>query len=141
MLGAPDEVWVGIDPGTVRCGVASSDPSLTLASPLGVVQTEPHATLGSRIVQLLGPRSPINLVIGLPLDQRGREGDSARLARELGALIGSALGLEPEYIDERFTTRETTLRQREAGRKQKQIAQHVDAHAAAAILQSALDRR
>jgi putative Holliday junction resolvase len=135
-----DEVVVGIDPGKVRCGVAASDPSKTLASPLGAVATEPRRTLTERIVQLLAQRKGTGLVIGLPLDQRGNEGESAAFAREIGELIASALQLEAVYVDERFTTSEVTKRRREVGKKGKQIAGEVDAFAAAAILQSYLDR-
>src|SRR5688500_11376929 len=117
-----DQVWLGIDPGKVRCGVAASDPSLTLASPICAVATEPRATLGERIAAALRDRTAIGLVVGLPLDQRGNEGESATLAREIGELIATAIGLEAVYVDERFTTSETTLRRREAGKKGKQIA-------------------
>lgn len=91
-------------------------------------------------MQLLGPRKAVGLVIGLPLDQRGNEGESAAFAREIGELIARGLQLEAVYVDERFTTSEVTKRRREVGKKGRQIAGEVDAFAAAAILQSYLDR-
>lgn len=136
-----DKVAVGIDPGKVRCGVAASDPSLTLATPLCAVPTEPRAMLAARIATALGHREPTTLVVGLPLDQRGNEGEAAQFAREIGELVGKALGLTPEYVDERFTTSELTQRRRETGRKGKDIAGEIDAFAAAAILQAFLDRQ
>jgi putative holliday junction resolvase len=135
-----DKVVIGIDPGKVRCGVATSDPSLTLASPLGAAPTAPRETLATRITQLLGQRTAIGLVVGLPLDQRGNEGEAAQFARGIGELLARRLGLEAMYVDERFTTREVTQRRREVGRKGRQIAGEVDAFAAAAILQDYLDR-
>ena len=139
-FGIPDEVVLGIDPGKARCGVAASDPSKTLASPLGVIATEPRRTLAERIAELLGARKPVRLVVGLPLDQHGNEGEAAQFAREIGELLARELALEPVYVDERFTTREVTQRRREVGRKGKQIAAEIDAFAAAAILQDYLDR-
>jgi putative Holliday junction resolvase len=136
-----DAVAVGIDPGKARCGVAASDPSGTLASPLGAVPTEPRATLVQRVIELLGHRTPTALAVGLPLDQYGNEGDSAEFAREIGAQLAAGLKVEATYVDERFTTSEVTQRRRETGRKGKQIAGEVDAFAAAAILQSYLDAR
>jgi putative Holliday junction resolvase len=135
-----DRVVVGIDPGKVRCGVAASDPSLTLASPLGAVPTHPRGSLADRIRKVLGAREATALVVGLPLDQRGNEGESAQFAREIGDRLACELGVGAVYVDERFTTREVTLRRRETGRTGKQIGGEVDAFAAAAILQSYLDR-
>jgi putative holliday junction resolvase len=135
-----ESVWIGIDPGTARCGVAASDASLTLASPLAVVPTEPRTTLGSRILTALQGRTVAGLVVGLPLDQRGGEGPAALLARELGALVETELGCTAVYVDERFSTRTMATGRTAAGRSGRQQRSEIDAWAAAAILQSHLDR-
>jgi putative Holliday junction resolvase len=136
-----DAVFVGIDPGRARCGVAVADPSATLASPLCAVPTEPQSTLSARISTALGSRSVTALIVGLPLDKHGDEGEAAQFARVIGDRLARELDVEVEYVDERFTTAEVTQRRRESGRKGKQIAAEVDAFAAAAILQGWLDRR
>lgn len=135
--------WIGVDPGSVRCGVAAGDPSDTLASPLCVLETEPRATLVERLARALGHRWAKGLVIGLPLNQRGGEGEAAFKARQIGELLAEGLGLDAVYIDERFSSREAeALRREAAGRSQhgKRQRERVDAFAAAAILQSHLDR-
>lgn len=139
----PDSVpvWLGLDVGSVRCGLAAADAGASLASPLAVVETAPRSTLGSRLRAALGGRAPRGLVIGLPLDARGGEGPAAELARELGDKVAAALGCEAHYVDERFTTAEMHVRRREAGVSGKRRAQDIDAWAAAAILQTFLDQR
>jgi putative Holliday junction resolvase len=120
--------------------VALSDPSATLATPIGVVPAHPEATLGDRIGGLLPLAQVLGLVIGLPLDQRSNEGESAQRVRRLGENVATQLGLTAHFQDERFTTAEVTRRRREAGRSGRQLQGEVDAYAAAAILQSFLDR-
>jgi len=136
-----EPVWFGFDAGTVRCGLARADAGSSLASPLAVVPTEPRSTLASRVQAALGGRAPRGLVVGLPLDARGEEGPAAELARELGELVAAELGCEVHYIDERFTTAAMHVRRREAGISGKRRANDIDAWAAAAILQTFLDRQ
>lgn len=136
-----DPHWLGVDPGSVRCGLALSDPSGTLASPLGVVHTEPRVTLVDRVSAVLAGRQLSAVVVGLPLQLRGKEGPAARLAREIGALLAEGLGCPAVYLDERFTTKEMLARRREAGITGDKARRDLDAWAAATILQSFLDRR
>lgn len=136
--------WIGVDPGSVRCGVAVADPTDTLATPLCVLPTEPRATLAQRLAVALGHRWPKGLVVGLPLNQRGEEGEAAFQARQIGELLAEGLGLDAHYIDERFSTREAVVLRREAvgatGRGKRKL-ERVDLFAATAILQAFLDRR
>jgi putative holliday junction resolvase len=143
LLDKPDLCYIGIDPGTVRCGVAAADPSGILASPLGIVPTEPRATLAERVARILGHRWVKGLVVGLPLNERGAEGQAAFLARQIGELLADGLGVDAVYLDERFTSREAVSWRREARgetRRGKHGREEVDAFAAAAILQGYLDR-
>jgi putative Holliday junction resolvase len=96
------QLVLGLDAGTVRCGVARADASLTLASPLGVVQTNPLAELAGRIAALLEGQSARLLVAGLPLDQNGNEGPSCAMAREVAAAVGQGLACPVEYIHHRL---------------------------------------
>ncbi len=86
--------WIGFDPGLVRCGVAVSDPLGILASPVAVLAVEPRESLAQRVAEALSRYgAPLaaeefaGMVCGLALDQRGREGESARLGRELAELL------------------------------------------------------
>lgn len=145
-----DTCWIGVDPGRVRCGIAAADLTGHLASPLGAVATEPRDTLGTRVAALLGYRKPRGFVVGLPLTERGEEGEAALLAREIGALLASCWPVEITYLDERFSSRaaETSQAQvRAKSAKQFGKAQRIalrqsgdlDALAATEILQSFLD--
>ena len=141
MIPEDQQVWFGLDAGTLRCGLAAADASSILASPLAVVETEPQASLGARIRTAMGPRQPLGLIIGLPLDAHGDEGPAAKKARQIGELVAAELGCEAHYIDERFTTAEMHVRRREAGVSGKKRAKDIDAWAAVAILQSFLEQQ
>jgi putative holliday junction resolvase len=151
-------VYIGIDPGTVRCGVAAADATGVLASPVGSVPTEPRAELPLRIQALLGGRAVGAIVIGLALDERGGEAALAQLSRSIASQLAQAWGVEIISVDERFSSREAQQRwqevhvaasrseKRRAGKvpgrkKQEQLKStgQLDALAATAILQGYLD--
>jgi putative holliday junction resolvase len=147
-----DSCWIGIDPGRVRTGMAAADLSGTLASPLGAVGTEPRDTFNERAGMLLGSRQPRGFVVGLPLTERGQEGEAATLAREIGALLAQRWQVDIVYVDERYSSRaaeQSTAQVRAKTSKQFGKAQRMalkqsgalDALAAVEILQSFLDRR
>jgi putative Holliday junction resolvase len=135
---------LGIDYGERRIGLAVSDPTGTIASPHGVVQRRrgkrpPLARL-AEIARDLGAE---RLVVGLPLDLKGRETDWCAEVREFGEALGRKLELPVDYVDERMTSvqaeravRSVALRKTERERKGR-----VDAAAAALILQVWLDRK
>jgi len=131
---------IGLDYGTVRCGMAIADPSGTLASPFAVIETKPLETLGNRVLETLGGKPALKLIVGLPLELKGNEGEAAKNARMTGELIVSVIGCPVEYIDERFTTAEMHNARKAAGKTGKQRQKDIDAWAAAAILQSYIDR-
>ena len=134
------QLILGLDTGRRRCGLARADGSLTLASPAGVVETEPRPGLAKRIAdQLAGHRITL-IVAGLPLDHHGNEGPACEFARELAGEIAAGLGCELEFVDERFTTVIAERSRRDSGKRGRRIPD-VDAWAAAAILQAWLDRR
>lgn len=133
--------WVGVDTGRARCGLAVADTTATLASPLGVVVTEPQLSLGGRVLESLGERELRGIIVGLPLDLRGGEGESAQFARKLGEDLANKLHCELHFVDERFTTAEMHARRREAGKSGVQRKADIDAWAAVAILQAFLDRQ
>lgn len=135
-----DPQWLGLDPGTVRCGLAVADASATLAFPLAVVPTEPRTTLARRLAAAAGARKLKGLVVGLPLNQHGAEGPAAVWARTLGEALAADLGCAVQFIDERFTTAEVLAKREESGISGKRRREAVDAQAAAAILQAFLDR-
>ena len=135
-------VRLGVDVGSVRVGLASSDPSGLLASPVETVPRDPSAARSdlARIAAVARDLDAVEVVVGLPRHLSGGEGEAAKLARDYAADVARLLDPIPvRLVDERLTTVESHRRLREsgvAGRSQRGV---VDQTAAVLILQSALD--
>jgi putative Holliday junction resolvase len=130
---------IGIDVGERRVGLAASDPTGTIASPLRSVERGPR--LWSELAQALAERQSQAVVVGLPRRLDGSEGPAAGAARRFAAEVGRRLRVEVDFWDERLTTREaerSLIAQgvRRAGRRER-----VDAVAASLMLQAYLDAR
>lgn len=129
---------LGVDYGTRRIGLAISDGIGLTARPLDVVS---RADLG-HVLETLAREYDIELVVvGLPTSLGGDEGDSAQSARRLGTEIGETMGVDVEYVDERFTSRMAESALLEAGMRRRDRKETVDKVAAAIILQTYLDAR
>ena len=131
-------VRVGIDPGDARIGVASSDPSGFLATPVETVRC------GSgdlrRIAAIVAEREAIEVVVGLPRSLSGREGPAAAKVREFAARLARRVAPLPVRLcDERLTTVSAESMLREQGRHGAKRRAVVDQAAAVLILQTALD--
>jgi putative pre-16S rRNA nuclease len=131
-------VRLGIDVGTVRIGVARSDPHGILASPLETVRRGKGDL--ERIAEIAAENEAIEVIVGLPVSLSGREGPAAQAARDFAARIADRFPTGTVRLyDERLTTvtAETGLRERGVkGRARRQV---VDQVAAAVLLQAALD--
>ena len=91
---------LALDYGRARTGVAVSDPTGTIARPVGVVK---GADIG-RIVELIREHDVERVVVGLPLTLRGEVGEQAREAQSFMDELAAASGVEIVPFDERFTT-------------------------------------
>jgi putative Holliday junction resolvase len=91
---------LALDYGRARTGVAVSDPTGTIARPVGVVQGANIA----RIVELIREHKVERVVVGLPLTLRGEHGEQARETQSFIEALASASGVEIVPFDERFTT-------------------------------------
>jgi putative Holliday junction resolvase len=95
---------VALDYGSARTGVAVSDPTGTLARPLGVIERAGTEAGLERLVELIASEGAECVIVGMPLTLRGERGEQAReTERFLDALRG-ALDVPVEEFDERFTT-------------------------------------
>jgi len=95
---------LALDFGAARTGVAVSDPTGTLARPLGVVERAgTDAGLG-RLVELVRSEEAERVVVGLPLTLKGERGDQALATEEFVAVLRMRLDVPVETFDERFTT-------------------------------------
>jgi putative holliday junction resolvase len=134
-------VRLAVDVGSVRIGVARSDPAGILASPLTVVRSGP-ANPGQmdELAALAASVSAIEVIVGLPTSLSGREGAAAAAARSFATELAGRLAPVPvRLVDERFTTTQAHDALRRGGRNSRARRQVVDAAAAAILLQAALD--
>jgi putative Holliday junction resolvase len=130
---------LGVDLGSRRIGIAVSDPSGTLASPLMVQpRGRDHAADHAALLAVAAEEQVARIVVGLPLSLSGGEGPAARAALDEVEALRAASSVPIDVHDERFTTASATRRLREArGRGARRDP--VDAAAAAEMLQSYLD--
>ena len=132
-------VVVAVDVGTVRVGVAASDPHRILASPVETVPAPGHA----RVAALVAEREAVLVVVGLPTSLSGQAASaSADMARAWAeALRPLVAPVEVRLVDERLTTVSAIAALRAAGRSAKRSRAVVDQAAAVALLQGVLDAR
>lgn len=132
---------IGVDVGTVRVGLAGSDETGLLATPLRTVPRQPAARLWQEVGEVVDERMPARIVVGLPRRLDGSEGESAADARAVADQLHRRTGLPVEMWDERFTTVAAERSLIAAGRRRAQRRRTVDAVAASLLLQSWLDSR
>jgi len=94
---------LALDFGAARTGVAVSDPTGTLARPLGVVRRAADTGL-EELVSLIRDEAPGRVVVGLPLTLRGERGEQARETEVFVETLRGRLEIPVELWDERFTT-------------------------------------
>jgi putative Holliday junction resolvase len=138
---------LGVDVGSVRVGLAISDPDRILATPLETVNRRPPVTKGeqarpdlSRIAALVREFQVGQVVVGLPITLAGKEGSAAALAREYADELAKMIDPVPVAMsDERMSTVAATRRLSDRGVRGRRQRAVVDQAAAVEILQSWLD--
>ncbi len=135
-------VRLGVDVGSVRVGLASCDPSGSVASPVETLARD--AGRGSDVVALaehVRQRGAVEVVVGLPLSLSGAEGPAATAARRYGERLSAAVAPVPvRLVDERLTTVSAHQVMTASGRPGRRQREVVDQVAAVILLQAALDR-
>jgi putative Holliday junction resolvase len=121
---------LALDYGSARTGVAVSDPTGTLARPLGIVQRAATTDGLAELERLAREQEVERIVVGLPLTLRGERGEQAAETERFVEALREAVGVPVELYDERFTT---DLAQQTAG------AAPEDALAAAHLLTTYLE--
>ncbi|RVW04324.1 Holliday junction resolvase RuvX [Rhodococcus xishaensis] len=137
---------IGIDVGSVRIGVASSDPNCILATPVETVprskERGPDAPDIRRIVALVEEYEAVEVIVGLPQTLRGERGKAADLASAFARRLQRSIDPIPvRMADERLTTVTASRALRESGIRAKGQRPMIDQAAAVAILQGWLDER
>lgn len=131
-------VRLGLDPGDARIGVARSDVTGFLATPLETVRRGKGDL--ARLRRLVAEHEVIEVVVGLPRSLSGGEGPAAAKVREFaGALARQVAPVPVRLCDERLTTVSAESMLRDRGRKGQDRRSVVDMAAAVLILQNALD--
>jgi putative Holliday junction resolvase len=131
-------VRLGVDPGDARVGVARSDPSGFLATPVETLRRGKGDL--ARIARLVVEDEAVEVVVGLPRSLSGGEGPAAAKVREFAARLAERVAPVPvRLVDERLTTVSAEAMLRDRGRKGRQRRGVVDQAAAVLILQHALD--
>ena len=131
---------LGIDYGTVRIGLALSDPTRTLASPLPFLENNSPQQVTQALSELIQTHQINALIIGLPRNMDGTYGPSAQKVRDFISQIQKDIPLPITPIDERLTTAQASKQLAGIGLNQKQLRKKVDSSSACLILQQYLDR-
>ena len=133
---------LGVDVGTVRIGVAVSDPDGLLATPVETVRRDRRAGHLRRLADLVDEMQVVEVVVGLPRTLANRAGVSADDAVAVADALAARIKPVPVRLaDERLTTVSAERALREAGVRAKQQRGIIDQVAAVAILQGWLDQR
>jgi putative holliday junction resolvase len=133
---------LGIDVGSVRIGVACSDPDGILATPVETVRRERSGKHLRRLAELAAELSAVEVIVGLPRTLADRTGPSARDAIELADVLARRIAPIPVRLaDERLTTVTAQRSLRQAGVRSKGQRRVIDQAAAVTILQGWLDER
>ncbi|OBH01423.1 Holliday junction DNA helicase RuvA [Mycobacterium sp. E2699] len=137
---------LGVDVGSVRIGVAVSDPDGILATPVETVRRDRSGRHLRRLAELAAELEAVEVVVGLPRTLADRTGPSAQDAIEVASKLAEVLGrrvppIPVRLADERLTTVSAQRSLRAAGIKARQQRSVIDQAAAVAILQSWLDQR
>ena len=137
----PDTAWLGLDLGENTIGVAVSDTSRMIASPLQLIRKTKFTQDAEQLIKLMNGRNVSALIIGLPLNMDGTEGPRAQSCRAFARNLERIRPVNVAFQDERLST---TAVERflidELDLSRKRRGDVVDRTAAAWILQGALDR-
>ena len=137
----PNTPWMGLDLGENTIGVAVSDTSRMIASPLQLIRKVKFSQDAEQLIKLMNGRNVSALVIGLPLNMDGSEGPRAQSCRAFARNLERLRPVNVAFQDERLSTSAVErflIEELDLNRKRR--ANIVDRTAAAWILQGALDR-
>ena len=131
---------IGLDLGTKTIGVASSDPDRKLAAGVETVARKNFTADARRLLALAAERAAVGFVLGLPVNMDGSEGPRAQSTRAFARNLAKLTELPIAFWDERLSTAAVERLLVAADVSRKKRAAVIDQHAAAYILQGALDR-
>jgi putative Holliday junction resolvase len=131
---------IGLDLGTKTIGVAASDPDRRLAAGVATIQRKAFTVDAQAVLSFATERRAAGFVLGLPVNMDGSEGPRAQSTRAFARNFAKATELPIGLWDERLSTAAVERGLIEADMSRARRAEVIDQHAAAFILQGALDR-
>ena len=131
---------LGLDLGTKTIGVAVSDPDRKLATGVETVRRKNFSADAARLISLVKERKAVGIVLGLPVNMNGSEGPRAQSTRAFARNFVRLAGLPIGLWDERLSTAAVERELLAADASRRARAAVIDQHAAAFILQGAIDR-
>lgn len=140
---------LAIDWGLARIGLAVSDATRTLATPIPALHEKDKRAQIERVVALVATEEITRIIVGLPLHLDGAESPSSQAARKYAEKLATRVGVPVELHDERFTSVEAESRLDELdglggrssrARDKRADKGRIDSASAAILLQSVLDR-
>ena len=132
---------LALDVGDRRIGVALSDPTGLLATPLTTIERRGGSWDVDEVLRLASESDASEIVVGLPVSLSGRKGAQARSVAEFESALADRAAVPVTSVDERYSTVQAESLLRESGVKPSRHRARVDAAAAAVILQSYLDAK
>lgn len=136
----PRGALIGLDLGTKTIGVAVSDPDRKLAAGVETIARKTFTADAKRLLDLAAERRAVGLVLGLPVNMDGSEGPRAQSTRAFARNLAKLTELPIALWDERLSTAAVERELIAADASRAKRAAVIDQHAAAYILQGALDR-
>jgi putative Holliday junction resolvase len=129
----------GVDYGTVRIGVAISDPRQTIASPLDNHQRGNETSDARYFKRIVAEEEVVLFVVGLPVHTSGAESQKSQEARQFGAWLNATTNVPVTFYDERYTSSAAQEMLIEAGLSAKKRKARLDKIAATLILSAYLE--
>jgi putative Holliday junction resolvase len=133
-------VLIGLDPGTKTLGVAATDLSRILCSPVETIPKLKLAPALARFFEVYDERKGAGLVVGLPLNSDGSQGPRVQSVRTLVSNLLKVRDVPVAFQDERYSTVAADEIVRDLSFTEQRRSDRIDAMAAAMILRSALER-
>jgi putative Holliday junction resolvase len=132
---------LALDIGEKRIGVAVSDPTATVATPVTVLDAPKALGDGRELVRLVEDYEAELIVVGMPLSMDGSEGPQAKRVRHAAARLAGFLRIPVEFADERLSSAQASKAMQATGASTRDQRGRVDMVAASLFLQSYLDAR
>lgn len=131
---------LGLDPGTKTLGLAISDRTRLIATPLKTIRRTKFTPDAAELLDIYDKNEAVALIIGLPVNMDGSAGPRVQSVKDFAANLMKIRDLPILFWDERLSTMAVTRGMLEADMSRKKRAENVDKLAAGYILQGVLDR-